>query len=180
MADYCRSAPHDALHRAYHAFEYGFPVRDDTVLFERLVLEINQAGLSWGTILRKRTAFRQAYAQFDIARVAAFGEADIARLLSDAGIVRNRRKVGAAIENARRLREIQVRVGSFSAWLDIHHPRAHDEWVALFRRFFVFMGREIVGEFLMSTGYLPGAHGPECPVYPEIIAASPPWLSGPA
>ncbi|MDA8093531.1 MAG: DNA-3-methyladenine glycosylase I [Betaproteobacteria bacterium] len=180
MAEYCRSAPHDDIHRAYHALEYGFPVRDDTVLFERLVLEINQAGLSWGTILRKRAAFRQAYAQFDIARVAAFGEADIVRLLGDAGIVRNRRKVLAAIENARRLRDIQARFGAFSAWLDSHHPRPHDAWVALFRHSFVFMGREIVGEFLMSTGYLPGAHGPDCPVYPEVLAASPPWLRSPA
>jgi DNA-3-methyladenine glycosylase I len=176
MSTYCQYAPADPLHRPYHDEEYGFPLRGDAELFERLVLEINQAGLSWATILRKRAAFRRAYDGFDVARVAAYGEAERARLLADAGVIRNRLKVNAAIENARRVVALGAAFGSFAAWLDAHHPRTKDEWVRLFKRTFVFTGGEIVGEFLMSTGYLRGAHAPDCPVYEKIIAVNPPWL----
>ena len=92
-AAYCLAAPGDPLHGPYHDQEYGFPAEEDAVLFERLVLEINQAGLSWLTVLKKREAFRRAFAGFEIDRVAGFGEADMARLLSDSGIVRNRLKI---------------------------------------------------------------------------------------
>src|SRR3954469_9596583 len=88
-AAYCRLAPGHPWHGPYHDTEYGFPARDEAVLFERLVLEINQAGLSWLTILKKRAAFRDAYAGFDVDAVAAFDESDRARLLADAGIIRN-------------------------------------------------------------------------------------------
>jgi DNA-3-methyladenine glycosylase I len=84
-AAYCLAAPGDPLHGPYHDQEYGFPAEEDAVLFERLVLEINQAGLSWLTVLKKREAFRRAFAGFEIDRVAGFGEADMARLLSDLG-----------------------------------------------------------------------------------------------
>jgi DNA-3-methyladenine glycosylase I len=172
---YCDAAPGHPFHGPYHDLEYGFPVRDDAVLFERLALEINQAGLSWLTVLKKRDAFRRAFDGFDLDRVAAYGEAERARLLADAGIIRNRLKVDAVIENARRIRGLRDRHGSFAAWLDAHHPRSRDEWRLLFRRSFLFMGGEIVGEFLMSTGYLPGAHRPDCPVAARILAADPPW-----
>ncbi|NBB83985.1 MAG: DNA-3-methyladenine glycosylase I [Alphaproteobacteria bacterium] len=172
---YCDVAPGHPWHGPYHDTEYGFPARDDAVLFERLVLEINQAGLSWLTVLKKREAFRAAYAGFDIDAVAAFGEADRARLLADAGIIRNRLKVDAAIENARRLQAIRAEHGSFAGWLDVHHPRAKADWVTLFRRTFRFTGGEIVGEFLMSLGYLPGAHRPDCPVAARIVPLAPPW-----
>src|SRR3546814_20898391 len=86
---------------AYHDSEYGFPVRDEAILFERLVLEINQAGLSWLTILKKREAFRQAYDGFDVDRVAAYGERERLRLLANAGIIRNRLKVAARPEERR-------------------------------------------------------------------------------
>lgn len=165
-------------HGPYHDTEYGFPVRGDAVLFERLCLEINQAGLSWLTILRKREGFRLAYAGFDPDRVAAFDEADRARLLADPEIIRNRLKVDAAVENARRLVRLCGEYGSFSAWLDRHHPRALDEWVALFRKTFVFTGGQIVNEFLVSTGYLPGAHRPDCPVFAAIRELRPPWMQG--
>jgi len=178
MATYCEFAPNDPLHRPYHDEEYGFPLVGDDELFERLVLEINQAGLSWATILRKREAFRRAYDGFDVERVAAYGEADRARLLGDAGIIRNRLKVNAAIENARRVTGLREEFGSFAAWLDRHHPRAKEEWVKLFKQTFLFTGGEIVGEFLMSTGYLPGAHRPGCPVYEKVLASSPPWAVG--
>lgn len=180
MTSYCEFAPTDPLHRPYHDHEYGFPVSADSILFERLVLEINQAGLSWATILRKRRAFGQAYSGFDIELVAAYDEADRRRLLNDAGIIRNRLKINAAIENARRLVELRAQFGSFAAWLDHHHPQSKDEWVRLFKKTFLFTGGEIVNEFLMSTGYLPGAHKPDCPVYKKIAAKHPPWLTAEA
>lgn len=179
MSTYCDFAPKDPLHRPYHDEEYGFPLAGDDELFERLVLEINQAGLSWATILRKREAFRKAYDAFDVDAVAAYGETDRARLLGDAGIVRNRLKVNAAVENARRVAALRVEFGSFKGWLDRHHPLAKEEWVRLFKKTFLFTGGEIVGEFLMSTGYLPGAHRQSCPVYEKILASNPPWAADP-
>lgn len=174
-AAYCLAAPSHPLHGPYHDREYGFPASDERVLFERLVLEINQAGLSWLTVLKKRDAFRDAFAGFEVDRVAAFDENDVARLLADPGIVRNRQKVAAVIANARRIREIRDSHGSFHAWLGAHHPLSLEEWTRLFRQTFRFTGGLIVNEFLMSLGYLPGAHTPECPVYAAVLALSPPW-----
>jgi DNA-3-methyladenine glycosylase I len=173
---YCRIAPAHPFHGPYHDREYGFPLREDAALFERLVLEINQAGLSWLTILKKRPAFVAAYDGFDPTRVAAYGRRERARLLRDAGIVRNRLKVDAAIENARRVLALGAEFGSFAAWLDAHHPRPRPEWIALFKRTFRFTGGEITGEFLMSTGYLPGAHDTSCPVFARIARRKPPWM----
>lgn len=176
---YCRAietmqpAERKALHKRYHDKRYGFPIHDDNELFGRLILEINQAGLSWETILKKEAAFREAYAGFSISEVAAFGEADRERLLADAGIIRNRLKVNAAIENAKTILQLQAHHGSFEAWLDHHHPKTKEEWVKLFRKTFKFTGGEIVGEFLMSTGYLPGAHSADCPVYRQVLKAKP-------
>src|ERR1700754_559336 len=113
---YCDAAPGHPFHAPYHDTEYGFPQRDDRVLFERLVLEINQAGLSWLTCLKKREAFRAAYGDFDIDKVAAYGARERRRLLADAGIIRNRLKIEAAIENARRLQAIREQHGSFAGW----------------------------------------------------------------
>lgn len=175
---YCtfvQTLPPEHVHRQYHDNEYGFPLREDAALFERLALEINQAGLSWLTVLQKRPAFVQAFRGFDIDRVANFDDEDVARLLGDAGIIRNRLKIKAVIENARRLQHICEQHGSFANWLDAHHPRSKDEWLRVFKKTFVFVGGEIVGEFLMSTGYLPGAHEPDCPIYPVVIAQQPPW-----
>jgi DNA-3-methyladenine glycosylase I len=174
-ASYCLAAPGHPLHGPYHDREYGFPSRDEPVLFERLVLEINQAGLSWLTVLQKRPAFRAAFADFDVDRVAAFDEADVSRLLADSGIVRNRQKIEAVIANARRIQELRRSHGSLAGWLDAHHPRPPEEWTRLFRKSFRFTGGLIVGEFLMSLGYLPGAHEPSCPVYHRILALAPPW-----
>jgi DNA-3-methyladenine glycosylase I len=176
MSTYCTMAPGHPWHGPYHDAEYGFPQREEAVLFERLVLEVNQAGLSWLTILKKREAFRAAYAGFDVDRVAAFGDRDVRRLLADPGIVRNRLKVEAAITNARRVRELRASHGGFAAWLDAHHPLPKDEWVRLFRKTFRFTGGEITGEFLMSLGYLPGAHAEDCPVWRRIRRERPPWM----
>jgi DNA-3-methyladenine glycosylase I len=178
MSGYCVSAPGHPLHGPYHDGEYGFPVADESMLFERLVLEINQAGLSWELMLKKRRGFQAAFDGFDVDRVAAYGEADRDRLLADASIIRNRLKVDAAIENARRIRQLRSEHGSFAAWIDAHHPRGKEAWVKLFRQQFRFMGGEIVGEFLMSIGVLPGAHDPECPVYRRIAELGPPWMRG--
>lgn len=181
---YCTTIPtmqpeiRKALHQRYHDNHYGFPIHDDNELFGRLIMEINQAGLSWETILRKEEAFRNAYDQFDVAKVAAYGEADRNRLLADAGIIRNRLKINAAIENAKAIMEIQQAYGSFEQWLDHHHPKALPEWMRLFKKTFKFTGGEIVNEFLMSTGYLPGAHDPNCPIHAAILKTKPRWAVG--
>lgn len=129
------------------------------------------------TILKKADNFHFAYSRFDIDKIASYGEADRVRLLSDPGIIRNRLKVNAAIENARRIQDLRKQYGSFKDWLDRHHPQVLEKWTALFKRNFVFTGREIVKEFLMSTGYLPGAHTADCPIYEAVIAKRPPWHS---
>ena len=172
---YCDAAPGHEWHGPYHDREYGFPLTTDAELFERLVLEINQAGLSWLTILRKREAFRRAYGGFDPAVVAAYGATERRRLLADAGIIRNRLKVDAAIANAQRILELRKTYGSFEGWLAAHHPRSKADWVKLFKQTFRFTGGEIVGEFLMSIGYLRGAHVESCPVYRRVLARRPPW-----
>ena len=176
---YCDIAPANPYHAPYHEHEYGFPVEDDDALFERLVLEINQAGLSWLTILKKREAFREAFVNFDIDRVARFTPAKRAKLMTNAGIIRNRLKIEAAVENAKRLRKI----GSFKEWLDASAqsaPRgtqASDYWVKLFKKTFVFTGGEITTSFLISIGYLPGAHDETCPVYKRVLRAKPRWAA---
>jgi DNA-3-methyladenine glycosylase I len=164
------------IHRPYHDTEYGFPVSSDTALFERLVLEMHQAGLSWELMLKKRDGYRAAFANFNIDTVAQWGEIEIERLRNDPGIVRNRAKIAATIANARTLQQLQASHGSFAAWLNSHHPLELGNWVRLFRATFRFMGPEIVGEFLMSTGYLPGAHDPDCPIASRVVAAGPAWL----
>ena len=146
MSGYCLIAPGHPVHDYYHSNEYGFPQRDERELFERLVLEINQAGLSWETILKKREGFRAAYDGFDVDRVAAYAEQDIERLLSDAGIIRNRLKVLAAIHNAQVIQQLRASHGSFAAWLDAHHPRSKADWVKLFKKTFRFRLGEAVQE----------------------------------
>ena len=165
----------DNPNKHYHDKQYGFPISDDNELFGRLVLEINQAGLSWTLMLKKQQAFRAAFKDFDIDAVAAFDEADIERLLADAGIVRNRLKINAAIYNARQIKRLQQKYGSFKHWLDTNHPLDKAGWVKLFKKHFKFVGGEIVGEFLMSTGYLSGAHIESCPVYQGVLECRPKW-----
>ena len=174
MTSYCDIAIGHPFHGPYHDTEYGFPIEDDDQLFERLVLEINQAGLSWLTILKKRDAFREAFDGFSVDRVARFTPARREKLLRNPAIIRNRLKVEAAVENAKRIRALQKSHGSFAQWLKTHHPRSKDEWVKLFKKTFVFTGGEITGSFLLSIGYLPGSHDESCPVYAKLrpIAAA--------
>lgn len=162
-------------HRIYHDHHYGFPIAEDNELFCRLILEINQAGLSWTTILNKQENFRKAYRAFDIKKVAGFKEKDFDRLMQDAGIIRNRLKIQAAIENAKTILTLQKEFGSFRLWLDHHHPLSKEEWTKLFKKTFRFTGGEIVNEFLMSTGYLPGAHSADCPIHFKVLKAKPAW-----
>lgn len=178
MSGYCDMAPGHPVHGPYHDTEYGFPQREESALFERLVLEINQAGLSWETILRKRDGFRRAYHGFDVDRIARYGARDRARLLGDAGIIRNRLKIDAAIHNAGVVRAMRASHGGLASWLDAHmdddgKPRDKASWVKLFKRTFRFTGGEITGEFLMSLGYLPGAHRADCPVARRIAKLRP-------
>lgn len=161
------------LHTHYHDHQYGFPIDGDDELFGRLILEINQAGLSWTLMLRKQENFRLAYSYFSIDEIAHYGEQDVLRLLADKGIIRNRLKINAAITNARRILELREEFGTFKGWLNAHHSLSKEEWVKLFKKNFRFVGGEIVGEFLMSTGYLPGAHSPDCPIYTKIKAMNP-------
>lgn len=132
-------------------------------------------GCLWasGSAGNRRTA---AFDNFDVDRVAAYGEAERARLLADADIIRNRLKVDAVIENSRRIQNLRASHGGFARWLDAHHPRDKQGWIKLFKGQFRFTGGEIVGEFLMSLGYLPGAHHAGCPVSDRLKSLSPPWM----
>lgn len=176
MSWYCNIAPGHPVHGPYHDTEYGFPVTDERVLFERLALEIMQAGLSWEIILKKRKALNKAFHRFAVKKVAAYGAKDVRRLLADEGIIRNRLKIKAIIGNAQKVIEIRKTHRGFANWIAAHHPRSKEEWVKLFRQEFAFMGGEIVGEFLMSIGYLPGAHRPTCPTARKIRPLGPAWL----
>lgn len=163
------------IHRLYHDTEYGFPIKNDNDLFGRLILEINQAGLSWNTILIKKENFRTAYHNFNIAAVAKFKEKDIELLLNNTGIIRNKLKVNAAIYNAQQILVIQNEFGSFKNWLEHHFPKTKENWIKLFKKTFKFTGEEITNEFLLSTGYLKGAHSPECPIYHTVLEKKPMW-----
>jgi DNA-3-methyladenine glycosylase I len=181
MTSYCeylREHPEDTLNKLYHDNEYGFPLLQEAALLERFAHEINQAGLSWTLILKRKEAFHRAFEGFEVDKVAAYRESDVARLLADAGIIRNRLKVNAVIENARRIQGLRPEFGSFKGWLDAHHPLSLEEWTKLFKKTFLFTGGEIVREFLVSSGYLPNAHDPDCPVYWQIARLQPAWTSG--
>lgn len=179
MSSYCDFAPGHPVHGPYHDRDYGFPRDDEESLFERLVLEMAQAGLSWELILKKREGYRHAFAEWDVDTVAEWGEPEMSILLRDAGIVRNRLKIESTIHNAQVIRGLRDSHGGFHEWLAAHHPRRKPEWVKLFKKTFRFTGGEITGEFLMSLGYLPGAHRPECPVFQSIARAHAPWLEAP-
>ena len=164
------------LHQNYHDYHYGFPIHDDNELFGRLIMEINQAGLSWETILKKEASFRKAYDNFNIKIIADYTQTDRERLLNDPGIIRNKLKVNAAIENAKTILQLQDEFGSFEKWLEHHYPKTKEEWVKLFRKTFRFTGGEIVNEFLMSIGYLKGAHSENCKIHQQILETNPMWL----
>ena len=175
--EFVQNKEKDTVHRDYHNKEYGFPIHDDNLLFARLVLEINQAGLSWEIILKKKDNFFKAFDDFNIEKVARYSDTKKVKLMQDAGIIRNRLKIEAAVYNANEIKIIQKDSGSFKNWLDWHHPKTKEDWVKLFKTTFRFTGGEIVNEFLMSTGYLPGAHAENCPVYKKIMKQKPKWAA---
>lgn len=164
--EYVKNLPGDNIHRVYHDTQYGFKIDSDNELFGRFILEINQAGLSWVTILNKQDNFRTAFSNFDIKKIADYDKSDISRLLANSGIVRNKLKINAVIFNARKIVELQKEYGSFKSWLKIKNDSNLNltNWVALFKENFKFTGNEITKEFLTSTGYIKGAHIETCPI----------------
>lgn len=173
---YCNKTPGDPVHGPYHDDEYGFPRDGEEILFELLSLEIFQAGLSWELILKKRATTFKAFEGFDVDIIAGYCEKDVARLLGDSGIIRNKLKVASIIENAKRIQAMRDSHGGFAKFLKKNHPMSKSAWVKLFKKNFKFTGKEIVNEFLMSLGFLPGAHSLECPAYKRILAKKPPWM----
>ena len=162
---YCLSVqklPENHVSRYYHDHVYGVPIEDDSLLFERLVMEINQAGLSWVTILKKQENFKKAFDDYDLEKIAHYGEDKMDELLQNEGIIRNQLKIRAVIHNAKVVLQLIEKYGSFKSWLDIHHPSEWQDWVKLFKKTFKFTGPEIVREFLVSLAYLPGAHDEFC------------------
>src|SRR5262245_29980727 len=179
----------DPLYLAYHDTEWGVPVRDDRKLFEFLVLEIFQAGLSWRTVLHKRENFRAAFARFDFRKVAKFGSRDLKRLVNDAGIVRNRAKIEAAVNNARRLLEVRDEFGTFSrymwSWVDgkpiVNRMRTIKDYKPfteeavqwskdLKKRGFQFLGPTVVYAHMQAVGMV-NDHTVDCFRYRQLQRA---------
>ncbi len=168
--EYCNSKEANSYDKQYHDNVYGFPVSSDSELFKRLILEINQAGLSWLTILKKEKGYDSAFYNFDILKVSEIDSKYREELLSNPNIIRNRLKIDATIFNAKKILEIQKEYKSFKNWLGIHKSNTIEQWTKLFKTTFKFTGGEIVREFLLSTGYIPNAHSEECPVFKKIIS----------
>ena len=158
----------------YHDLEWGFPVANDRRLFEKLCLEGFQSGLSWLTILRKREAFRKAFAGFDYEKVARFGRRDVTRLLADAGIVRHRGKIESTIGNAGRAAEIADEFGSLASFVWRYEPLGRDAAIALSRdlkkRGWTFVGPTTVHAFTQAMGLI-NDHLPGCVTRPRVEAA---------
>ena len=176
MSWYCDIAPGHPVHGPYHDGEYGLPKTGEADLLELLSLEIFQAGLSWEIVLKKREATVAAFDGFDVDTVAAYGKRDINRLLKNAGIIRNRLKIESIIANANTIQAMRDSHGGFAKWLAAHHPLSREDWTKLFKKTFRFTGGEIVNEFLMCIGYLPGAHREDCPMFKRMKKAGPPWM----
>lgn len=176
----------DPLYERYHDTEWGVPVRDDATLFEFLILETFQAGLSWITILRKRENFRKAFDHFDYSRIARYDESDLTRLMNDPGIVRNKLKILATITNARAFMEVQQAFGSFSnyIWSYVDHqpitnslthyklaPATTDlsDTISkdLKKRGFKFVGSTVIYAHMQATGMV-NDHEVQCFRYGEV------------
>ena len=162
--EYCRKLPLDNIHRIYHDTKYGVKISDDNELFGRLILEINQAGLSWDIILKREEHFRRAFDNFNIDRIAQYTPSVIDQLMTNEGIIRHRKKIEAVVYNANQVIELRTEHGSFFAWLESIETKNTEEWVKLFKKNFKFVGVEIVKEFLFSLGVIDGAHQADCPI----------------
>ena len=163
-------------HKCYHDNIYGFPAKTEKELFGRLVLEINQAGLSWDIILKKEKGIKNAYRDYSFFKIAKFNNNDIQRILNDNEVIRMKRKIESIIYNAKKIVSITEKHYSFKRFLDIHHPLPLYRWQSVFKNEFKFVGREICREFLISAGYLKGAHEKSCPIYKKVIKENPMWL----
>jgi DNA-3-methyladenine glycosylase I len=189
----CIWAGSDPLMVAYHDEEWGVPCFDDDELFERLMLEGFQAGLSWSTILNKRDNFRRAFHNWDARTIAAYGDEDIARLLADPGIVRNRLKVNGAVRNARAFLDVQQAEGGFAPYIwsftegaplvraqplqahgetPTHTPESDTLSKALKKRGFTFVGTTICYAFMQSVGMV-NDHTERCFRFAELVGADP-------
>lgn len=185
----CQWAGTDPLYVAYHDLEWGVPVHDDRTIFEFLILEGAQAGLSWSTILKKRDAYRAAFDNFDPAVVAIYGEAKVAELLANPGIVRNRAKIASAIKNAQAFLAVQQEFGSFDAyiWQFVGGRVKQNSWRSLSeipastpeseamskdlrKRGFNFVGPTICYAHMQATGMV-NDHTVDCFRYPELFGA---------
>ena len=166
---YCSALPKDNIHRQYHDHVYGQSCKEDNALFGRLILEINQAGLSWNTILQKSESIKKAYAGFDIEKIASFREPQIEELMNNSGVIRHRGKINAIVHTAEQIIAIQNDCHSFFNWLTQKGEISLEEWIKVFKKSFKFVGKEIVKEFLMSTGFIGGAHEPTCPMHEKSI-----------
>jgi DNA-3-methyladenine glycosylase I len=173
---FCETKDPQEVNRLYHDTQYGFPIESDDELFGRLILEINQAGLSWQTILIKQDNFRLAFDNFSIEKIAKYEQEKIEELLQNPGIIRNKLKINAAIHNAKEVLSLQKEHGSFKNWIELNDPKTKEEWVKLFKKNFKFVGGEIINEFLMSAGYLKGAHEKTCSIFDEVAKANPNWM----
>ncbi len=161
--DFCKNLPIDNVHRVYHDKFYGVELTDDFELFGRLILEINQAGLSWETILKKQDVFLVAFDNYNFYKIAMYDDYKIEELLQNKGIIRNKLKINAVINNAKQVIKIVEENGSFYNWLKLQGEITLEDWLKLFKKNFKFVGKEIVNEFLMSITILPGAHKNDCP-----------------
>ena len=162
---YCRNQPKDSIHHWYHDEVYGKMSEDDNELFGRLVMEINQAGLSWNTVLQKYEGLKLAYSQFNLQKVSMYKEQDISELMGNKNIIRHELKIRSIVYNAQQILEIQKEFGTFKNWIMLQNQISIENWVKLFKKNFKFVGKEIVKEFLSSNGILKGAHDKECPEY---------------
>jgi len=180
MSTYCHfteKLPSDNLHKKHHDEEYGFPVHEDIAIFERLCLEIFQAGLSWNLIMQKRSNFNQAFDHFNFEKIALYDDTKKMQLMENAGIIRSLKKIEAIIYNAQQAIKIIAEYGSLEAFLNHHHPLDLKSWTLLFKKHFKFIGTEVMNEFLMSTGYLKGAHHEQCIAYQKSISSGAKWVS---
>ncbi|MFC0190443.1 DNA-3-methyladenine glycosylase I [Fictibacillus aquaticus] len=157
----CKWSEESELLQDYHDNEWGEPVNDDQKLFECLILELFQSGLSWRTILHKRDNFRKAFSHFQIESVKNYSEADVERLLLDAGIVRHRKKIEAAIKNASVVSEIAAQYGSFYQYL-AQLPDNVEEKKKILQKAFHHFGMTTAESFLEATGFIPASHDLSC------------------
>ncbi len=179
----CTWADTNEWYIPYHDEEWGVPQHDDIKLFEAMVLDSFQAGLNWLMMLKKRENFRNAFANYDVKKIAAFGDEDVDRLLQDVGIIRNRQKITAAINNAQRYLEVQKEFGSFDKyiWQFTDHKTIDNAWTtedqipansplsdemckALQKRGFKFVGTTICYAFMQAVGMV-NDHTVDCPRY---------------